>query len=59
MKPSTNQQALIDLVAKTVNLVLSYWPTRSGKTTVRHMIAARIISDDDSEPRKVMPNPYL
>lgn len=46
MKPTTNQQNLIDLVAKTVDLALSYWPTRSGKTTVRHMIAARIISDD-------------
>lgn len=41
------QEVLINAIATLLNETLAYWPRKSGKTTVRKLLAERIIADDD------------
>lgn len=45
--PTGAQKGLIEAIAQLVNASLYTWPRGSGKTTLRQMLAERILEDDD------------
>lgn len=44
--PTVHQKYFVDTVADLVNMILSTWPVKSGKTTARQLLAERILKDD-------------